>query len=52
MQLAARVNNTAVIAEIIGTVLLAVTVVVAFGIYAGEFRPGEPVVATEKLHGT
>ena len=23
-----------------------------FGIYAGEFRPGEPVVATEKLHGT
>lgn len=23
-----------------------------FGIYAGEFQPGEPVIATEKLHGT
>ncbi|MDT5151066.1 MAG: hypothetical protein QOI01_2799, partial [Mycobacterium sp.] len=36
VQLAARVNNTAVIAEIIGTVLLAVTVVVAFGLYTGD----------------
>jgi amino acid transporter len=36
VQLAASVNNTAVIAEIIGTVLLAVTVVVAFGLYAGD----------------
>lgn len=36
VQLAARVNNTAVIAEIIGTVLLAVTVIVAFGLYTGH----------------
>lgn len=36
VQLAARVNNTAVIAEIVGTVLLAVTVIVAFGLYAGD----------------
>ncbi|MBB5164043.1 amino acid permease [Mycobacterium sp. AZCC_0083] len=36
VQLAASVNNTAVIAEIIGTVLLAVTVIVAFGLYAGD----------------
>jgi amino acid transporter len=36
VQLAARVNNTAVIAEIIGTVLLAITVVVAFGLYTGD----------------
>lgn len=36
VQLAARVNNAAVVAEIIGTVLLAVTVVVAFGLYVGD----------------
>lgn len=36
VQLAARVNNTAVVAEIIGTVLLAVTVIVAFGLYSGS----------------
>jgi amino acid transporter len=36
VQLAARVNNTAVVAEIIGTVLLAITVVVAFGLYSGD----------------
>ncbi|MDT5198222.1 MAG: hypothetical protein QOH20_4976 [Mycobacterium sp.] len=36
VQLAARVNNTAVVAEIIGTVLLAITVVVAFGVYTGD----------------
>jgi amino acid transporter len=36
VQLAARVNNTAVVAEIIGTVLLAVTVIVAFGLYTGD----------------
>jgi amino acid transporter len=36
VQLAARVNNTAVIAEIIGTVLLTVTVIVAFGVYSGD----------------
>jgi amino acid transporter len=35
VQLAARVNNTAVIAEIVGTVLLAATVIVAFGLYTG-----------------
>nr|MDP9164895.1 amino acid permease [Actinomycetota bacterium] len=36
VQLAARVNNTAVVAEIVGTVLLALTVVVAFGLYSGD----------------
>jgi amino acid transporter len=36
VQLAARVNNTAVVAEIIGTLLLAVIVVVAFGLYSGD----------------
>ncbi len=36
VQLAARTNNTAVVAEIIGTVLLAVTVIVAFGLYTGD----------------
>lgn len=35
VQLAARVNNTAVVAEIAGTVLLAVLVIVAFGLYNG-----------------
>lgn len=36
VQLAARVNNVAVVAEIIGTVLLAITVIVAFGLYTGD----------------
>ncbi|MCW2686906.1 MAG: amino acid permease, partial [Mycobacterium sp.] len=36
VQIAARVNDTVVIAEIIGTVLLALTVIVAFGLYSGD----------------
>jgi amino acid transporter len=36
VQLAARVNNVAVIAEIVGTVLLAATVIVAYGLYTGS----------------